>query len=204
MVFLVVMYGCETWTRKKAEHWRTDVFELWCCRRLLRVRWTARRSNQSILIWKFLIFRKSVLNIHWKDWCWGWSSNTLATWWEEMTHWKRPWCWERLKAGGEGDNRGCDGQMASPARWTWIWADSGVGDGQGNLACCSPWGQKELDTTEWLNSMDQMPWSSFFECWVLSQLYHAPLSLAPRGYFLLWLSAIRWCHLQWILRVDFL
>ena len=72
----------------------------------------------------------------------------LATCCTELTHWKRPWCWERLKAGGEGDNRGWDGQMASPARWTWVWAGSGVFDRQGNLACCSPWGQKELDTTE--------------------------------------------------------
>ena len=51
-------------------------------------------------------------NIHWKDWCWSWNSNTLATWWEELTHWKRPWCWERLKVGGEGDDRGWDGWMA--------------------------------------------------------------------------------------------
>ena len=66
-----------------------------------------------------------ILNIHWKDWCWSWSSNTLATWCEELTHWKRPWCWERLKAGGEGDNRGWDGWMASLTRWTWVWASSG-------------------------------------------------------------------------------
>ena len=68
---------------------------------------------------------QSWLNIHWKDWCWSWSSNTLATWSEEMTHWKRPCCWERLKAGGEGDNRGWDGWIASPTQWTWVWASSG-------------------------------------------------------------------------------
>ena len=51
---------------------------------------------------------KLVLNIHWKDWCRSWNSSTLATWWEELTHWKRPWCWERLKVGGEGDDRGRD------------------------------------------------------------------------------------------------
>ena len=68
-------------------------------------------------------WRKSVLNIHWKDWCWSWSSNALATWWE-LTHWKRPWCWERLNAGGEGDDRGWDGWMASPTQWTWVWASS--------------------------------------------------------------------------------
>ena len=68
--------------------------------------------------------RKSVLNIHWKDWCWNWSCNTLATWCEELTHWKRPWCWERLKAG-EGDDRGWDGWMASLIQCTWVWVNSG-------------------------------------------------------------------------------
>ena len=69
--------------------------------------------------------RKSTLNIHWKDWCWSWSSDTLATWCEQPTHCKRPWCWERLKAKGEGDDRGWDGWMASPTQWTWVWANSG-------------------------------------------------------------------------------
>ena len=82
MTFPVVMYGCESWTIKKDEHWRIDTFELWCWRRLLRVPWTARRSTQSIL-------KKSTLNIHWKDWCWSWNSNTLATWCKELTHWKK-------------------------------------------------------------------------------------------------------------------
>ena len=81
------------------------------------VPWTARKSNQSI--------RKSVLNVHWKDWCWSWSSNSLATCYEEPTHWKRPWCWERLKAGGERDNKIWDGWMASPIQWTWVWVNSG-------------------------------------------------------------------------------
>ena len=58
-------------------------------------------------------YRKSVLNVHWKDWCGSWNSNTLATWCKELTHWKRPWCWERSKSGGEGDDRGWDGWMAS-------------------------------------------------------------------------------------------
>ena len=62
--------------------------------------------------------------IHWKDWCWSWSSNTLATWCEELTYWKRLWYWERLRAGGEGDNRGWDGWMASPSQWTRVWANS--------------------------------------------------------------------------------
>ena len=65
--------------------------------------------------------RKSALNIHWKDWCWSWSSNTLATWCKEWTQWKRLWCWERLKAG-EVDDREWDGWMASLTQWTWVWA----------------------------------------------------------------------------------
>ena len=113
MVFQVVMYGCESWTTKKAECWRTDAFELWCWRRLLRVPWTARRSNQSIL--------KEIS----PDWCWSWNSNTLATWCEELTHLKRPWSWERLKVGGEGDDRGWGGWMASPTQWMWVWVNSG-------------------------------------------------------------------------------
>ena len=67
----------------------------------------------------------NVPNIHWKDWCWSWNSNTFTTWCEEPTHLKRPWCWERLKAGGEGDNRGWDSWMASLTQWTWVWVNSG-------------------------------------------------------------------------------
>ena len=80
-----------------------------------------RRSNHSIL---HSITRRSVLSVNWKDWCWSWNSNTLATSCKELTHWKRPWLWEKLKAGGEGDNRGWDGWMASPTWQTWVWASS--------------------------------------------------------------------------------
>ena len=82
MIFPVVTYRCENWSVKKAECWRINAFKLWCWKRLLRIPWTARRSNQSIL-------KKSILHIHWKDWCWSWSSSTLVTWYEELTHWKR-------------------------------------------------------------------------------------------------------------------
>ena len=150
MVSPVVMYGCESWTIKKAEHQRLDAFELWCWRRLLRVPWTTRRSNQSIL-------KESILNIHWKYWCWSWSSNTLATWYEKLTHWKRPWCWERLKAGGEGDGRRWDGWLASPTQWTWSEWTPGVGDGQGSLTCCSPWGCRvKHDWLNWAESTEVM------------------------------------------------
>ena len=67
--------------------------------------------------------RRSVLNIHWKDWCWSRNSSTLATSCEELIHWKRPWCWEGSGAGGEGDGRGWDGWMASPTQWTWVWVN---------------------------------------------------------------------------------
>ena len=113
MVFPVVMYGCESWTIKKAEHQRIDAFELWCWRRFLRVPWTARRSNQSIL--KEISPGCSLEGLMLKL-----KLQSLATWWEELTHLKRPWCWERLKVGGEGDDRGWDGWMASPTQWTWV------------------------------------------------------------------------------------
>ena len=116
----VVIYRCESWTIKKAESQRIDAFELWCCRRLLRVPWMAGRGNQPIL--KEI---SSEYSEYWKDWCWSWNSNSLATWCEELIPWKRPWCWERLKAGGEGDGRGWDGWMASLTRWTWVWVNSG-------------------------------------------------------------------------------
>ena len=129
IVFPVVMYRCDHWTIKKAECQRIDAFELWSWRRLLRVPWTAGGSNE----WK------STLTIHWKDWCWSWSSNTLATrkdpdvgkdWWQrkrttadEMVGWHH-----RLK--------GHEFEQAP--------GDSG---GQRSLASCSPWGCKESDTT---------------------------------------------------------
>ena len=107
--------------------WKIDAFELWCWRRLLRVPWTARRSNQSILKEISPEYSLEGLMLKLK------LSNTLATWCEELTHWKRSWCWESLKIGGEGDNRGWDGWMASLIWWTWVWASSGIGDGQGGL-----------------------------------------------------------------------
>ena len=116
MVFPVVMYGCESWTIKKAEGWRIDAFELWCWRRLLRVPLKARRPNQSTL-------KEINPEIHWKDWFWSWSFNILATWFEELTDWKRPRCWERWRAWGEGHDRRWDSWMVSPTQWTWVRAN---------------------------------------------------------------------------------
>ena len=118
MVYLVVMYWCESWAIKKAERWRIDAFELWCSRRLLRVPWTARRSNQSIL--KEISPEYSLQGLMLKL-----KLQYLVIWCEELTHLKRPWCWERLKIEGEGGDRGRDGWMASPMRWTWVWVGSG-------------------------------------------------------------------------------
>ena len=69
--------------------------------------------------------RRSVLGVLWKNWCWSWNSNILATGCKELSHLRRPWCWEGLGAGGEGDDRGWDGWMASPTRWMWVWVNSG-------------------------------------------------------------------------------
>ena len=122
-------------------------FELWCWRKLLRVLWTARRSNQSILmeISPEYSLEGPMLKLK-LQYC--------GTWCEELTHWKRHWCWERLKAGGEGDDRGWDGWMASLTRWTWVW---GSCRGwwwawkPGVLQSVGSWGHKESDTTEWVN-----------------------------------------------------
>ena len=94
----------------------------------------------------------------WKDWRWSWNSNTLATWCEELIHLKRPRCWERLRTGGEGDDRGWDGLMASRLNGYGLGWTLGVGDGQGGLACCGSWGCKESDMTERLN------WNEWLEC----------------------------------------
>ena len=128
MVFPVVMYGCKSWTVKKAEHWRIDAFELWCWRRLLRVPWTARRSNQSFLkdISPGCSLEGLVLKL---------KLQYLATSCEQLTHWKRPWCWEGLGTGGEGDDRGWDGWMASPTRWPWVNSGSWCWTGRTSMLC---------------------------------------------------------------------
>ena len=114
----VVMYGCESWTIKKAEQWRTDAFELWYWIRLLRVLW--QQGDQTSQSW-----RKSTLNIHWKDWCWTETPILGPPDAKSQLIGKDPPCWGRLKTGGEGDNRGWDSWMASPTQWTWVWASSG-------------------------------------------------------------------------------
>ena len=140
MVFPVVMYGCESCTIRKSEHRRIDAFELWHWKRVLRVSWTARKSNQSIL--KEISPECSLegLMLKLKVQYFGHLIRNIDSL-------ERPWCWERLKTGGERDARGWDGWMASSSQWTWVCVNSGSGDGQGGLACCHPWGCKESDMT---------------------------------------------------------
>ena len=95
--------------------------------------------------------RRSALSVHFKDWCWSWNSSTLATWCEELTHLRKPWCWERLRAGGEGDDRGWDAWMASPTQWTWVWVNSSSWWWTGRPGVLWSWGREESDMTERLN-----------------------------------------------------
>ena len=147
MVFPVAMYGCESWTIKKAEHQKIDGFELWCCRRLLRALWTAKRSNQSILkeinpeyLLEGLMLKLKLQYFGHLMWRTGSLEKTVVL--------------ERFKARWEGVTEDelpgwhhkLNGHEFAQA--------SGVGDGQGSLPCCSPWGCKESDTTELLNWTD--------------------------------------------------
>ena len=143
MVFPVVTHGCKSWIVKKAEHQRIDGFKLWCWRRLLKVLWTARRPNQSILrgINPEYSLEELMLKLR---------SGILVICFQQTTHWKSPWWWEWLRA--EEDVRGWAGWTASPMHWTWIWANSGRQWGQGGLVYCSPLDCKELDITRWLNN----------------------------------------------------
>ena len=122
----------ESWTRKNWCFWTVVLKTFGTSLECKEIQPVPPKWNQ---FWIFIgrtdaeaespIQMKSVLNIHWTDWCWSWISNTLASWCEEPTHLKRPWRWERFKAGGEGDNRGWDGWMASLTQWTWVWVNSG-------------------------------------------------------------------------------
>ena len=123
--------------KKKAEHWRIDALELSRWRGLLWFLWTARRSNQSIL--KEINPEYSLEGLMLKPRLQYW-----ATWCEELTHLKRLWCWERLRARRDVDDWRWDGWMASLTQWTWVWVNSGSWWClQGGLACCSSWGYIE-------------------------------------------------------------
>ena len=138
MVFPVIMYGYESWTVKKAERRRIDAFELWHWKRLLRVPWTARRSNQSIL-------KEISLGISLEGMMLKLKLQYFGPLIRRVDSLKKLSCWEGLGAGGEEDNRGWDGWMARESEWT-----PGVYAAHGGLACCDSWGRKELDMTEQL------------------------------------------------------
>ena len=144
MVFPVVMYGCESWTVKKAERQRIDAFKLWCWRRLLRVPWTARRSNQSILNeispGCSLEGLMQKLKLQYFGHLMRRADSLEKTLMLGGIRGRRRRGWQRM--------RWLDGITDSMdvSEWT-----PGVGDGQGGLACCDSWGSKESDTTEWLN-----------------------------------------------------
>ena len=150
------MYACESWTVKKAERRRIDAFELWCWRRLLRVPWTSRRSNQFIL----------------KEINPGCSSEGLMLklklqyfghLMRRVDSLEKNLMLGGIGAGGEGDDRGWDSWMASTTWWTWVEWTLRVGDGQGILVSCDSWSHKELDTTEWLN-WTELKWENLVFC----------------------------------------
>ena len=144
MVFPGVMYGCETWTVRKAEHRRMMLLncgfgeDSWESLGL--------QGDPTSPFW-----RRSALGFLWKEWSWSWNSSTLATSCEELTHWKRLWYWHGLGAGGEGDDRGWDGWIASLPRWTLVWMNSGSWWWTGRPGVLWFMGCKESDMTEWLN-----------------------------------------------------
>ena len=117
MVFSVVMYGCESCTVKKSQHWRIDAFELWCWRRLLRVLWTARRSNQPIL--KEVSPGCSLEGLMLKL-----KLQYFGHFMQRVDSLEKTLMLEGMGAGGEGDDRGWDGWMVSPTQWTWVWVNS--------------------------------------------------------------------------------
>ena len=132
-------------------------------------------------------WRRSTLGFLWREWCWSWNSNTLAAWCEELTQLKRSWCGGRLKAEGEGDNRGWDGWMASPTQWTWV----NSGSWQWTERPGSPWSCKESDTTERLNWTEGLilwlKWNrTHFSAVILVICYHLQLDV---GWLLLLFSS---------------
>ena len=142
--FPVVMYRWESWTIKKLS---TEELMLLNCG-------VGEDSWESLGLQGDPIspsWRRAVLGVHLTDWCWSWNSNTLTTWCKDLTNSKRPWCWERLRAGKEVDDRGWDGELHHWLNGHGFGWTPGVGVRQGGLVCCGLWGHKESDMTEWLN-----------------------------------------------------
>ena len=151
IVFPVVMYGCESWTVKKTECQRVDAFELWCWGRLLRVPWTGRRSNQSILkeISPGYSLEGLMLKLKLQD---------FGHLMRRVDSLERPWCWEGLGAGGEGDDRGWNGWMTSPTRWTWVWVNSGSWWWTGRPSVLQFMGSQSWT---WMSDWTELNWCCF-------------------------------------------
>ena len=167
MVFPVVMYGCESWTIKKAEHWRIDAFELWCWRRLLTTPWTTRRSNQSILkeispgcLLEGLMLR---LKLQYFGHLMGRADSFEKILMLGNIEGRRRRGWQRMRWHHRLDGH-------------WFGWTPGVGDGQRHLACCGSWGRKESDMTEWLNWTElkhqRISWSEWTDKYQIWRKYH--------------------------------
>ena len=176
------MYGCESCTIKKAEHQRIHAFVLWFWRRLLRVPWTARRSNQSILqeISPEYSLEGLMLKLKLQYFC---------AWCEELAHWKRPWCWERLKVGREGNNRGWDVWIALPSQWTWVWVGSGSWWWTGRPSMLQSMGSQRVGH-HWVTELNWLKWMNTFLVWA------AQLSPHFRGFSTAyqWRSLLYWLY----------
>ena len=175
---------------------KTATWDLMVLEKTLESSLDSRRSSQ-------LTQKEINPEYSWKDWCWSWSYNSLAIWWEEPTHWKRPWCWERLKAGGDS-GRGWDGWMhhwLSGHEFEWT---PGDGEGQGSLACYSPWGSKESDMTKQLKNSKTWHWTHRLGALVsIYSSFQLTTGRSPgegRGYPLqyLWASCLQcWRDSKW-------
>ena len=136
-------------------------------------------------------WRRSVLGVHWKDWYWSWNSNTLASWCEELTHWKRLWCWERVRTGGEGDNRGWGGWMASATQWTWVW----VGSWTGRPGVLKFMGLQRVGDN-WMTELNWTEWSSGFPYFLQLK------SEFDNKEFMIWAIVSSWSCFCWLHRAS--
>ena len=161
MVFPVVTYGCESCTIEKAEYQRIDAFKLWCWRRLLRVPWTARRSNQSILREIKPEYSLEGLMLKLKLQYFGHLM-------QQLTHWKSPWYWERLRAERE-EGVTWDGWRASPIQWTWTWENSGRWWGTGRPGMLQPMGSQRVGH-DWAAEQQPPQWMCNFRHILLSTI----------------------------------
>ena len=139
-------------------------------------------------------YRRSVLGVHWKGWCWSWNSNTLATWCEQLTHWKRPQCWDRLRAVGQGDDRGWDGWMASPTHGTWVWVDSESWWWTGRPGILQFVGSQRV-RHDWATEMNWTElWTSLGLCFHVSEM-----RVFTTAYFLLSIKYDDICESIWLM-----